>query len=60
VTPEESAPSAPLSEPGEDAAELAGYRSIWDAPEVEFSPALEFLFPRTKVVLPLSYVGGGQ
>ena len=22
---------------------LAGYRSVWDAPEVEFSPALEFL-----------------
>jgi NADH-quinone oxidoreductase subunit G len=28
----------------EDAVELAGYRSVWDAPEVEFSPALEFLF----------------
>jgi hypothetical protein len=28
-----------------NAGELAGYRSIWDAPEVEFSPSLEFLFP---------------
>jgi NADH-quinone oxidoreductase subunit G len=28
-----------------DALELAGFRSVWDAPEVEFSPALEFLFP---------------
>jgi NADH-quinone oxidoreductase subunit G len=29
-----------------DAVELAGWRSVWDAPEVEHSPALEFLFPR--------------
>jgi NADH-quinone oxidoreductase subunit G len=28
-----------------DAADLAGFRSVWDAPEVEFSPTLEFLFP---------------
>ena len=48
-----------------DAAELAAYRSVWDATEVEFSPALEFLHPRSakaeraKAVLPLSYVGGG-
>jgi NADH-quinone oxidoreductase subunit G len=44
--------------PGEDAAELAGWRSVWDAAEVEYSPALEFLFPREKAVLPLSYSGG--
>jgi NADH-quinone oxidoreductase subunit G len=31
---------------GEDGAEPGAYRSVWDAPEVEFSPALEFLFPR--------------
>jgi len=31
-------------------AELAGFRSVWDAPEVEFSPALEFLFPRRQLV----------
>jgi NADH-quinone oxidoreductase subunit G len=43
-----------------DAAELAGWRSVWDAPEVEFSPALEFLFPREKPVLPLSYSGGAK
>jgi NADH-quinone oxidoreductase subunit G len=47
------------AEPGEDAIEVAGWRSVWDAPEVEFSPALEFLFPRAKgAVLPLSYSGG--
>jgi NADH-quinone oxidoreductase subunit G len=33
----------PLSAQGAD---VAGYRSVWDAPEVQFSPALEFLFPR--------------
>ncbi|MEA2313667.1 MAG: NADH-quinone oxidoreductase subunit [Solirubrobacteraceae bacterium] len=32
---------APLSP---EAAALAGFRSVWDAPEVEFSPSLEFLF----------------
>jgi NADH-quinone oxidoreductase subunit G len=53
----ELAPSPP------DAQELAAYRSVWDAPEVEFSPALAFLHPRSEVerakpVLPLSYVGG--
>jgi NADH-quinone oxidoreductase subunit G len=36
----------------EEAADLAGWRSVWDAPEVEFSPALEFLFPRAKAVSP--------
>ncbi len=54
---------APASnaEPGPDAAEIAGWRSVWDATEVEFSPALEFLFPRAKdAVLPLSYSGGGK
>ncbi|HYB23645.1 MAG TPA: molybdopterin-dependent oxidoreductase, partial [Solirubrobacteraceae bacterium] len=46
------------SSPEGDAADLAGYRSIWDAPEVELSPALEFLFPRERALLPLTYVGG--
>jgi NADH-quinone oxidoreductase subunit G len=50
----EGAPGAP----SDDAADQDGYRSIWDAPEVEFSPALEFLFPRARAVLPLTYVGG--
>jgi NADH-quinone oxidoreductase subunit G len=40
-----------------NALELAGFRSVWDAPEVEFSPALEFLFPRRELVAPLSYAG---
>jgi hypothetical protein len=39
-------------------ADVAGWRSLWDAPEVEYSPALEFLFPRPQAVLPLSYSGG--
>ncbi|HWX74337.1 MAG TPA: hypothetical protein VNZ05_03465, partial [Solirubrobacteraceae bacterium] len=30
------------------AGRAAGYRSLWDAPEVEFSPALRFLFPRAR------------
>jgi NADH-quinone oxidoreductase subunit G len=49
------APDEDVPEP--DAADLAGWRSVWDAPEVEYSPALEFLFPRAKTVLPLSYSG---
>jgi NADH-quinone oxidoreductase subunit G len=47
AAPEAGAPApspAPAPAPAE-AAELAAYRSVWDAPEVEFSPALEFLFP---------------
>jgi NADH-quinone oxidoreductase subunit G len=42
-----TAPGAALAalDPAE-AVELAGWRSVWDAPEVEHSPALEFLFPR--------------
>ena len=39
-----------LQAAGEQAAELSGYRSVWDAPEVEHSPALEFLFPRRELV----------
>jgi NADH-quinone oxidoreductase subunit G len=31
-----------LAPPPPDAAELAGWRSLWDAPEVDASPALEF------------------
>jgi NADH-quinone oxidoreductase subunit G len=31
-----------------DAGELAGYRSLWDAPEVQFSPALRFQFRRLR------------
>ena len=38
---------------GEDADELAGYRSLWDAPEVEFSPALRFLSARTARTRPV-------
>jgi NADH-quinone oxidoreductase subunit G len=35
---------------GTAAAEQAGYRSLWDAPEVEFSPALEFLAAQRELV----------
>ncbi len=42
---------APALEPADrNATELAGYRSVWDAPEVEHSPALEFLFPGRELV----------
>jgi NADH-quinone oxidoreductase subunit G len=34
-------PDAPAGLAREDALELEGYRSVWDAPEVEFSPNLE-------------------
>jgi NADH-quinone oxidoreductase subunit G len=34
----------------EQAREIAGLRSVWDAPEVEFSPALEFLYPHRELV----------
>ena len=34
---------------GEDAADLAGWRSVWDAVEVERSPALRFLAPNAAV-----------
>ncbi len=44
----------------DEAADLAGWRSVWDAAEVEYSPALEFLFPRTNAVLPLSYSSGRE
>ena len=55
--------AAPVQPPA-DADELAGWRSVWDAPEVEHSPALEFLSPRgtdartTSSVLRLSLAGG--
>jgi NADH-quinone oxidoreductase subunit G len=45
---EDDAPE--FSPASQDAVELAGYRSVWDAAEVEFSPALEFLFPRRELV----------
>ena len=41
----------------EDAADLAGWRSVWDAVEVEHSPALEFLFGRERSAEPLLYAG---
>jgi len=50
-------PAADVAASPQNAAELAGFRSVWDAPEVEFSPALEFLFPRREPVSPLSYAG---
>jgi NADH-quinone oxidoreductase subunit G len=39
-----------IAETPADALELAGFRSVWDAPEVEFSPALSFLFPHRELV----------
>jgi NADH-quinone oxidoreductase subunit G len=46
-----------LSAPSEQDLDFGAFRSVWDAPEVEFSPALQFLFPRKKPVAPLSYAG---
>jgi NADH-quinone oxidoreductase subunit G len=56
----DAAASFPAADVAEGAAQLvqtppnmfewAGFRSVWDAPEVEFSPALEFLFPRRELV----------
>jgi NADH-quinone oxidoreductase subunit G len=36
--------------PDEEALQAAAYRSVWDAPEVEYSPALEFLFKTEELV----------
>ncbi len=44
------AEASAIQAPGPEAAELAGYRSVWDAPEVEFSPSLRFLYPRRELV----------
>jgi len=44
AAPQDAAPGLSPSSPQD--ADLAGYRSVWDAPEVQFSPALRFLFPR--------------
>ena len=56
----DAGPSPEAGSSPQDAADRAGWRSVWDAPEVEFSPALEFLFPRAKAVLPLTYSGAQQ
>ncbi len=42
--------SSELSPPPVDAAELAGYRSVWDAAEVEQSPAFAFLSKAKELV----------
>jgi hypothetical protein len=47
-----------LSAPVDDAAELAGYRSLWDAPEVEFSPTLRFLSRRATQPAPSVQLAG--
>jgi NADH-quinone oxidoreductase subunit G len=48
-----------LVAPGADAQDLAGYRSLWQAPEVEFSPALRFLARRAPRPGPALEVVGG-
>ncbi len=63
TAPAPEGPSTAPVQPPEDAGELAGWRSVWDAPEVEYSPALAFLSPRgtngrvTTPVLPMSLAG---
>ena len=56
ATPARDGGTAPAPQ-DEDAAGLAGWRSVWDAVEVEHSPALEFLFPRERTGEPLLYAG---
>jgi len=46
----ELAPPGALAPPGEDALEQAGWRSVWDCPEVEHSPALDFTRPMEELV----------
>ncbi len=41
---------AEIQAPAEDGVERDGYRSVWDAPEVEHSPALRFLHPGRDLV----------
>jgi len=38
--------ASPRAPSPQDGRALAGYRSVWDAPEVAFSPSLAFLYPR--------------
>jgi NADH-quinone oxidoreductase subunit G len=54
---EPAEPREPLRAPPADAAELAGYRSVWDAPEIEFSPSLEFLYPHKALLKVEQLVG---
>jgi len=42
--------ATPAEEDPQSEAERAGYRSVWDAPEVEHSPALRFLFRTEELV----------
>jgi NADH-quinone oxidoreductase subunit G len=58
ATPLAPVAASDAAETGAESSDLAGWRSVWDAIEVEHSPALEFLFPRERAVLPLSYSGG--
>ncbi len=44
-----AAPGA-VAGPGEDALEHAGWRSVWDCPEVEHAPALDFTRPQEELV----------
>jgi len=46
----EIASPGPVTATGEDALEQAGWRSVWDCPEVEHSPALEFTRPQQELV----------
>ena len=58
TAPFEAAPE--LIEFGDDPAtlteqrEVAGFRSVWDAPEVEYSPSLAFLHPNESATAPAS------
>jgi NADH-quinone oxidoreductase subunit G len=55
VDPLQAGSEPELLAPTKEDLEFGVFRSVWDAPEVEFSPALEFLFPRATPVLPLAH-----
>jgi NADH-quinone oxidoreductase subunit G len=65
--PPASAPSASAAVPASSAADsngsgaTAGAYSIWDAPEVEFSPSLKFLYRRAeREAEPAAAVAAGE
>jgi len=51
-------PTPPSAAAAEPELSLDGYRSLWDAPEVEFSPALQFLYRR--LAQAQAATGGGR
>jgi NADH-quinone oxidoreductase subunit G len=57
IDPTQGGGEVELSPPSAEDLDFGAFRSVWDAPEVEFSPALAFLSPRAEPAPPLSYAG---